>query len=122
MMLRKGMLVLGLALGLLAALGLHFDHRATLLWFGVIAAVLSVGETAIIRERELGATRGIGPGLIGLGLAAVWIVGLHAGRRSASPSPSWAAWATFVFACAYLGLGIAAARQGRRRTSVPAVH
>ena len=116
MMLRKGMLVLGLALGLVAALGLHFDHRATLLWFAVIAALLSIGETGIIRERELGATRGIGPAVIGLGLAVVWVVGLHFGQRSSS----WAAWVTFVFACAYLGLAIVAARQGRRQTSAPA--
>ena len=110
-MVRKGVVILGIGLALLAAIGLAVDRQAHLLWFDVLAAVLSIGEVGLINERDLAAAAGAGPAVIAVGLTAVWIVGL------ASHQPAWTVWANFAFACAYLLLAIAAAARGHRRVA-----
>ena len=76
-MLRKGLLILGGALALLSVVGLAVDRHATLLWFVVMAAMLSIGSAFIIEdEHALGISRGAAPAVIGLGLMAVFVVGL----------------------------------------------
>jgi hypothetical protein len=101
------LVVLGFALALLWLLGLAADRHVTLLWFDAVAAALSFTQAALMREDELGTTRGGGPAVIGLGLAAVWIAGM------AMREPPWAVWANFALACGYIGLAIAAAASGR---------
>jgi hypothetical protein len=110
-MVRKGVVVLGVALALLCALGLAADRRAVLLWFDAVAAVLSFGAAGLVRERELGASRGGGPAVLGLGLGVLWAVGLAARQQP------WAVWANFALACAYLVLAIAAATRGHRQAA-----
>jgi hypothetical protein len=76
-MLRKGLLILGGALALLSVVGLAVDRSATLLWFVVMAAMLSIGSAFIVEdEHALGISRGAAPGMIGLGLMAVFVAGL----------------------------------------------
>jgi len=110
-MVRTWLIILGFALALLWLLGLAADRSVTLLWFDAVAAVLSFTQAALIHEQDLGATRGGGPALLGLGLAAVWIAGL------AMREPPWAVWANFALACGYLGLAIAAAASREREVS-----
>jgi hypothetical protein len=115
-MIRRGSIVLGVALLFLWAIGLRADDRAVILWFDLVAAVLAFGVAALENEDELGATRGLGPAVVGLGLAAVWIGSLATGQ------PRWAAWANFILACAFLGLAIAGASRGRHAVAVPHGH
>jgi len=111
-MIRKGVVGLGVALAAFAVIGLRVDSGATILWFDLVAAVLSVGIAGLEHEEEMGASRALAPVLVGLGLAAVWIGGLAAGQ------PRWAAWGNFVAAAAYLGL--AAASVARMGEALPA--
>jgi len=112
-MIRKGVVGLGVALAAFVVIGLRVDSRAVILWFDLVAAVLSVGIAGIEREDEMGAMRGAAPGLIGLGLGALWIVGLG------SQQPRWAVWGNFVAACAYLTLAAVGASRGRE--ALPAI-
>lgn len=99
-MLRKGLLILGGALALLSVVGLAVDRQATMLWFVVIAAILSIGGAFVVEDdRTLGISRGAGPAVIGLGLIAVFIVGL------ASHQPAWAVWPTLLLGLGGLTLG-----------------
>lgn len=99
-MLRKGLLILGGALALLAVIGLVVDRQATMLWFVVIGAILSIGGAFVVEdEHTLGISRGAGPAVIGLGLVAVFIVGL------ATHQPAWAVWLTLLFGLGELALG-----------------
>jgi hypothetical protein len=106
-MIRKGSIILGLALAALAAFGLWADRHAVILFFDIVAAVVAFGIAALEREDELGASRGVGPVVLGLGLAALWIAGL------ATHQPRWATWANFLAACASLSLGVVAASRGQ---------
>jgi hypothetical protein len=112
-MIRRGSIVLGVALLFLWAIGLRIDDGAEILWFDLVAAVVAFGIAALEREDEIGATRGLTPAILGLGLGALWIGGLATGQ------PRWAAWANFIAACAFLGLAIAAASRGRHALAVP---
>jgi len=101
-MLRKGLLILGGALALLSVVGLAANRSATLLWFVVMAALLSIGSAFIIEdEHALGISRGSAPAMIGLGLMAVFVAGL------ASHQPAWSVWLTFVLGMAQLALAAA---------------
>lgn len=101
-MVRKSTFILGIGLGILWWVGLSEDHRATVLWFDAVAAVLSFGMAALLEEPEHRASRAIGPAVLGLGLAAVWIGAMGAQQ------PSWASWLNFVFAIAYIGVATSA--------------
>ena len=112
-MLRKGLLILGGALALLSVIGLAVDPQATVLWFSVIAAILSIGGAFLVEdEHALGISRGAGPTVIGLGLVAVFIVGL------ASHQPAWAVWLTLLLGLGelMLGGGLAAQRHHELQT------
>ena len=101
-MLRKGLLILGGALALFAVIGLAVDRGATLLWFVVMAAMVSIGSAFIIEdEHALGISRGAAPAVIGLGLIAVFVAGL------ASHQPVWSVWLTLVLGVAALALAMA---------------
>ncbi len=101
-MLRKGLLILGGALALLSVVGLAADRSATLLWFVVMAAMLSFASAFIVEdEHALGISRGAGPAMIGLGLMAVVVAGL------AGHQPAWSVWLTFVLGIAALALSMA---------------
>jgi hypothetical protein len=114
-MLRKGLLILGGALALLSVVGLAVDRHATLLWFVVMAAMLSIGSAFIIEdEHALGISRGAAPAMIGLGLMAVFVVGL------AWHQPAWAIWLTFVLGLAELVLSMAAVADRHLDLRLPA--
>jgi hypothetical protein len=99
-MLRKGLLILGGALALLAVIGLVVDRQATMLWFVVIAAILSIGGAFVVEdEHALELSRGLGPTVIGLGLVAVVVVGF------AAHQPAWAVWLTLLIGLGELILG-----------------
>jgi hypothetical protein len=106
-MIRIGTVALGGALALLWAVGLAVDRQAVVLWFDAVAALLSFGVAAIEHEEELGMSRAAGPAIIGLGLAAIWILAL------AWKQPAWVAWANFVAAGCYLALAAAGAMRAR---------
>ena len=106
-MVKTGMIVLGIGLTALWALGLWADRTAVILWFDAVLALLSFGIAGLEREEEMGASRGGGPALIALGLATVAIVSVATGQRA------WVSGLNFLAACAYLGLAIAAASRGR---------
>jgi hypothetical protein len=113
-MIRRGSVVLGVALAALAGFGLWADRSAVMLWFDLVAAILAFGVAALEREDELGPSRGWGPAAIGLGLAALWIAGLTTNQ------PRWAVWANFLAACAFLALAAMSAAQGRRAVTAVA--
>ncbi len=106
-MVRKSCFVLGAGLAILWWVGLSKNHTATLLWFDAVAAVLSFGMAALVDEPERKPSRALGPAVLGLGLAAVWIAGM------AADQPIWATWLNFAFALAYMGVAAAAAMETR---------
>ncbi len=106
-MVRKSCFVLGAGLAILWWVGLSKDRAATLLWFDAVAAVLSFGMAALLQEPERNPSRPLGPAVVGLGLAAVWIGGMASGQ------PIWASWLNFAFALAYMGVATAAALETR---------
>lgn len=106
-MVRKSCFILGIALGAFWWIGLSENQGATLLWFNAVAAVMSFATAALIPEPERSPSRAFAPGLIGLGLAAVWLGGMAYGQ------PVWVSWLNFVFALAFLGVAVAAVLQDR---------
>ncbi len=114
-MLRKGLLILGGALALLSVVGLAVDRQATMLWFVVIAAILSIGGAFVVEdEHALGISRGAGPAVIGIGLTAVFAVGL------AAHQPAWAVWSTLLLGLAGLVLGMMLEVLQHYETDLPA--
>lgn len=101
-MVRRSSLVIGVGLALLWAIGLMLDHHASLLWFNAVAAVIAFGIAGLVDD-EHNPANAFGPAMLGLGLAALWIVGI------ASRQPSWAVWAQFPFAVACLAVAVMAA-------------
>lgn len=101
-MVRKSCFILGMGLAILWWVGLSENHLATVLWFDAVAAVLSFGMAALLEEPERSPSRAIGPAVLGLGLAGVWIGGMGAHQ------PMWASWLNFAFAVAYLGVATSA--------------
>ncbi len=106
-MVRKSCFVLGAGLAILWWVGLSKNHTATLLWFDAVAAVLSFGMAGLIEDAEQKPSRALGPAVLGLGLAAVWLGGLASGQ------PIWASWLNFVFALAYIGVATATVMEMR---------
>jgi|SRR6516164_8524786 len=113
-MLRKSLLLLGLGMAILWWIGLSRDHSATILWFSAVGAVLSFGCAGLIDEPDEQPSAVFVPGLIGLGLGAVFAAGMAGGQ------PAWANWLNFVFALGYLGVAIAATVGLRRRVEAHA--
>ena len=101
-MVRKSCFILGIGLGLLWWVGLSENQSASVLWFDAIAAVLSFGMAALIEDPERSPSRALGPAVLGVGLAAVWIGGM------AAHQPVWASWLNFAFAVAFLAVASSA--------------
>ncbi len=76
-MVRKSCFILGIALGIFWWIGLSENQAATVLWFDAVAAVLAFGTAALrLRARAESRAALVGPVLLGLGLADLWIVGM----------------------------------------------
>ena len=102
-MVRKSCFVLGMGLAILWWVGLSQNHAATVLWFDAVAAVIAFGIAALLPDpEEQTPSRALGPAVLGLGLAAVWIAGMAAGQ------PIWASWLNFVFALAFVAVSASA--------------
>jgi hypothetical protein len=102
-MVRKGSFLIGAGLALLWWIGLSLNSNATILWFDAVAAVIAFGIGGLVDDSvERRQSYAVGPALLGVGLAALWIVGMTVRQ------PMWANWLNFVFAAASLGLAVAA--------------
>lgn len=94
-MVRRSSFIIGLGLALFWWIGLSLDHRATLLWFDAIGAVLAFAIGGLVDDTvEHNPANAFGPAMLGLGLTAVWIASL------ASRQPFWLTWLNFLFAAA----------------------
>ena len=102
-MVRRGSFIIGLGLALFWWIGLSLNHSATLLWFDAIGAVVAFAIGGLVDDTfETKPSNALGPGLLGLGLAAVWIAAL------ASNQPAWVAWLNFLFAAASIAVAVLA--------------
>ena len=100
-MLRRSSLVIGLGLALLWGIGLRLSPHASMLWFDAIAAVIAISIGVLVDDSgEEDPGSALAPALLGLGLAALWIVGV------ASRQPAWVAWVQLPFAVACLGVAV----------------
>ena len=89
-MVRRSSFVIGLGLALLWWIGLSLSPHATMLWFDAVAAVIAFAIGGLVDDTvEHNPGNAFGPALLGLGLAALWIVGI------ASRQPAWVAWVHF---------------------------
>jgi NO-binding membrane sensor protein with MHYT domain len=103
-MVRRSSFVIGLGLALLWGIGLRLSPHATMLWFDAVAAVIAFSIAILVDDRvEHDPGNALAPALLGLGLAALWIIGI-AGRQAA-----WVAWVQFPFAVACLAVAVVAA-------------
>jgi len=110
-MVRRSSFLIGLGLALLWWIGLSLNHSATLLWFDAVGAVVAFAIGGLVDDTvEANPANALGPGILSLGLAAVWIAAL------ASHQPAWVAWFNFVFAAASAALAVLAL--GSRRFDV----
>ena len=108
-MVRRSSFIIGLGLALFWWIGLSLNHNATLLWFDAVGAVLAFGIGGLVDDTvEHNPSYALGPAVLGLGLAVVWIVGM------ASSQPRWVPWFNFLFAAASLAVAVMAAATGRR--------
>lgn len=101
-MVRRSSLVIGLGLALLWWIGLSLDRSATMLWLNGVAALIAFAIAGLVDETEPNPANAFGPGMLGLGLTALWIVGLT------THQPAWATWANFLFAAACLAVAVMA--------------
>ena len=102
-MIRKGSFLIGAGLALTWWIGLSLDSSAKILWFDAVAAVLAFGIGGIVDDSvEHRQSYAAGPAVLGVGLAALWIMGM------AFHQPMWANWLNFLFAAASLGLAVTA--------------
>src|SRR5262245_58443761 len=100
-MVRRSSFLIGLGLALLWWIGLSFNASATLLWFDAVGAVVAFAIGGLVDDTvEHNPANALGPALLGIGLAVVWIVGL------ASHQPWWVAWMNFLAAAACLAVAI----------------
>lgn len=108
-MVRRSSFIIGLGLALLWWIGLSLNHNATLLWFDAVGAVLAFGIGGLVDDTvERKPSYALGPAMLGLGLAVVWIAGM------ASSQPRWVPWFNLLFAVASLAVAVRAAAAGRR--------
>jgi hypothetical protein len=107
-MVRKSSFLIGLGLALFWWIGLSLNPNATLLWFDAVAAVVAFGIGGLVDDTaEHKPANALGPAVLGLGLAVLWIVGI------ASRQPAWVSWLNFPFAVACLAVAVMAAGRGR---------
>src|SRR5262245_24316318 len=100
-MLRGISIALGIGLIVLWLVGVNNQATLWLTWLDGIAALwaFTLGASIVPGRSGLSATAGA-PLALSLGLYVLWGIGL---LTRAEP---WLAWWTFVFACAFLALGI----------------
>lgn len=101
-MVRRSSLLIGLGLALLWWIGLSLDRSATMLWFNAVAALIAFAIAGLIEEPEKNPGDAFGPAMLGLGLAALWIIGI------ATHQHVWVTWANFLFAAACLAVAVRA--------------
>jgi hypothetical protein len=99
-MVRKSCFLLGVGLALLWWIGLSLDHRATVLWFSAIGAVLAFGIAALVDDSARRPSHAGGPVVISLGLGAVFVAGM------AARQPLWANLLNLLFAFAFMGVAV----------------
>ena len=100
-MVRRSSFVIGLGLALLWWIGLSLKPTATMLWFDAIGAVLAFAIGGLVDDTvEHNPANAFGPAVLGLGLSAIWIVGI------ATRQPIWFSWANFLFAVACLAVAV----------------
>jgi len=100
-MVRKSSFVIGLGLALFWWIGLSLRPSATILWFDAVAAVIAFGIGGLVDDSvETKPANAFGPAILGLGLAALWIVGIASGQ------PAWVVWPQFAFAAACLAVAV----------------
>jgi hypothetical protein len=99
-MVRKSSWVIGLGLALFWWIGLSLNHSMTMLWFNAVAAVIAFGIGGLVDESEYNPANAMGPAILGLGLAVLWIVGI------ATRQPLWFTWLNFLFAAANLVVAV----------------
>jgi hypothetical protein len=110
-MVRRGSFLIGLGLALFWWIGLSLHSSATLLWFDALGAVIAFAIGGLIDDSyEPNPGNALAPGLLGLGLAVVWIAAL------ASHQPWWVAWFNFLFSAACFAVAILA--MGARRFGI----
>ena len=102
-MVRRSSFIIGLGLALFWWIGFSLDHRVTLLWFDAIGAVMAFAIGGLVDDTvDENPANAFGPGVLGLGLTALWIAGV------ASRQPLWFTWLNFLFAALSLGLAVMA--------------
>jgi|SRR4029079_10299854 len=101
-MVRRSSLVIGLGLTLLWWIGLSLDHSATMLWLNAVGALVAFTIAGLVDETEPNPANAFGPAMLGLGLTALWIVGVSTHQQA------WVTWANFVFAVACLAVAVMA--------------
>src|SRR5262249_53225434 len=102
-MVRKSSFLIGLGLALFWAIGLGLNRGMELLWFDAVAAIVAFAISGIVDDRvEHNPANAFGPGVLGLGLSALWIVGI------ATRQPLWFTWLNFLFATICLGVAVMA--------------
>ncbi|HMF43962.1 MAG TPA: hypothetical protein VKQ32_24985 [Polyangia bacterium] len=107
-MVRRASFIIGLGLALFWWIGISLDRNATLLWFNAVAAVVAFAIGGLVDDTvEHNPANAFGPGILGLGLAALWIVCI------ATRQPIWLSWLNFLFAVACLAVAVMALGQRR---------
>ncbi len=91
-MVRAVSVALGVGLILLWIVGLAVGATEWMTWLDGIAGLLLFLNAAQVGEGSGWLRSSAGPGLVGAGLAAMWIVGL------ATHADAWLSWWTFAFA------------------------
>ena len=110
-MVRRSSFVIGLGLALLWGIGLRLSPHASMLWFDAVAAVIAFSIGLLVDDTvEHDPGNALAPAMLGLGLAALWVVGI------ASRQPAWVAWVQLPFAIACLAVAVMTA--GTRHVDV----
>jgi hypothetical protein len=109
-MVRRSSFVIGLGLALFWWIGLSLNPNAHLLWFDAVGAVVAFAIGGLVDDTvESNPGNALGPALLGIGLAAVWIAGLASGQRW------WVSWLNFPFAAACFAVAVLALGSRARR-------
>jgi len=102
-MVRKSSFLIGLGLALFWWIGLSLNHGMIMLWFNAIGAVVAFAIGGLVDDSvEHNPANAFGPGVLGLGLAALWIVAID------TRQPIWFTWLNFLFAAACLAVAVMA--------------
>ena len=100
-MVRRSSFLIGLGLALFWWIGLSLNSSATMLWFDAVGAVIAFAIGGLVDDTfEVTPGNALGPSLLGLGLAVVWIAAL------VSHQPWWVAWGNFLFSAACFAVAI----------------